>query len=320
MDDPRFWDDGGGGGARYNGRRERKREQEMQMSLLGASAEGAGSEGGGEGSGSGEEERSETRLLWELGWPLLIARVADEVSWLSIYAFWGQMGSAVSGAGYDAYTGMQFTLVFIFGAQQALYTMVPQATGAGNTTQVGALLQLVLFWTTVVLGVPTALSWAFMGDLMLHFNMLADAPSDCGVSVGNGTNATAEAAQDLADMYHEADLIESYGQVSVLYLLPYVWVVGLTTWLESVEEVQEAETIAALGSLLKAGLSWVFMFKHDHLPGFLQGYELNGFAYASTVGYSVQLGLLLYIVFHLRRHHAQYWRGWCAQCLLPGCF
>ena len=72
----------------------------------------------------------------------------------------------------------------------------------------------------------------------------------------------------------------------------------------------------ALGSLLKAGLSWVFMFKHDHLPGFLQGYELNGFAYASTVGYSVQLGLLLYIVFHLRRHHAQYWRGWCAQHLL----
>ena len=65
--------------------------------------------------------------------------------------------------------------------------------------------------------------------------------------------------------------------------------------------------------LVKAGLSWVFMFKHDHLPGFLQGYELNGFAYASTVGYSVQLGLLLYIVFHLRRHHAQYWRGWCAQ-------
>ena len=93
-----------------------------------------------------------------LGWPLLIARVADEVSWLSIYAFWGQMGSAVSGAGYDAYTGMQFTLVFIFGAQQALYTMVPQATGAGNTAQVGALLQLVLFWMTVVLGVPTALA------------------------------------------------------------------------------------------------------------------------------------------------------------------
>ena len=129
------------------------------MQLLGASAEGAGSEGG---DASAEEERSETRLLWELGWPLLIARVADEVSWLSIYAFWGQMGSAVSGAGYDAYTGMQFTLVFIFGAQQALYTMVPQATGAGNTAQVGALLQLVLFWTTVVLGVPTALSWAFM--------------------------------------------------------------------------------------------------------------------------------------------------------------
>ena len=129
MDDPRFWDDGGGGGARYNGRRERRREQEMQMQLLGASAEGAGSEGG---DASAEEERSETRLLWELGWPLLIARVADEVSWLSIYAFWGQMGSAVSGAGYDAYTGMQFTLVFIFGAQQALYTMVPQATGAGT--------------------------------------------------------------------------------------------------------------------------------------------------------------------------------------------
>ena len=277
-----------------------------------------------------EKERSEIALLWALGWPLLIGRVADEISWLLIFHYWGMMGTAYSGAGYDAYSGMQFSLVFIFGAQQALYTMVPQATGAGNEKQVGVLLQLVLFWTTIVLGLPTALSWAFMGDLMKNANMLAAAPADCGAS----NTSTADPVADLQAMNSEATLISDYGMASNLYLLPYIWVVGLTTWLESIEIVEEAELIAALGSLGKAGFSCLFMFhlgysnvddsvaESDwkssdivHWPK-VRGYQLNGFAYASAVSYCAQLALLTWVVFIWKRHHEKYWRGWDLQAAL----
>lgn len=278
-----------------------------------------------------EKERSEIALLWALGWPLLVGRVADEISWLLIFHYWGMMGTAYSGAGYDAYSGMQFSLVFIFGAQQALYTMVPQATGAGNERQVGVLLQLVLFWTTIVLGLPTALSWAFMGDLMQTTGMLADAPADCGVA----SNASMDdRSADLRAMESEAGLISDYGAASNLYLLPYIWVVGLTTWLESIEIVEEAELIAAIGSLGKAGFSCLFMFhlgssrvddsvaKSDWDSSEIidwptvKGYQLNGFAYASAVSYSAQLALLIWVVFVWKRHHEKYWRGWDLQATL----
>jgi hypothetical protein len=35
-------------------------------------------------------------------------------------------------AQYNVVSGQQFTLVFIFGAQQALYTMVPQASATAG--------------------------------------------------------------------------------------------------------------------------------------------------------------------------------------------
>ena len=254
-------------------------------------------------AGGVEQQRSELGLLWGLGWPLLIGKVSDEISWLMIYHYWGSLGSAVSGAGYDGYAGMMFALVFISGAQQGLYTMVPQATGAGNPTQVGVLLQLVLLWNTVAFGIPTALAWASMGSVMRHTGMLSVAAPNCGVG-GNATlpHEAPPSAADLLAMEHEATLISSYGLASVAYLAPYVWCMTLTTWLESVEVVQEAETIAACGSLAKIFLTWLFMFRLDG--------GLNGFAWASAVAYSGQLAALLTVVFVWKRHHAPYWRGW----------
>ena len=75
-----------------------------------------------------EKERSELALLWELGWPLLIGRIADEIASLSLGVFTGRMETVDQAAQYNVVSGQQFTLVFIFGAQQALYTMVPQAS------------------------------------------------------------------------------------------------------------------------------------------------------------------------------------------------
>ena len=74
--------------------------------------------------GHEETERSEVALLWELGWPLLIGRIADEIASLSLGVFTGRMETIDQAAQYNVVSGQQFTLVFIFGAQQALYTMV----------------------------------------------------------------------------------------------------------------------------------------------------------------------------------------------------
>ena len=38
--------------------------------------------------GGVEQQRSELGLLWGLGWPLLIGKVSDEISWLMIYHYW----------------------------------------------------------------------------------------------------------------------------------------------------------------------------------------------------------------------------------------
>jgi MATE family multidrug resistance protein len=93
------------------------------------------------------------------------------------------------------------------------------------------------------------------------------------------------------------------------YLAPYIVVVTLTTWLESIEIVKETESIAAAFSLLKVFFSWFFMYG-------ICDKCLNGYAYASAVSYGGQLFVLLLIVFYIRKHHMEYWRGWDIKGLL----
>ena len=54
---------------------------------------------------------------------------------LAMYALWGMLGTAGLAAANIATTGMSFTLVTIYGLQQALYSLVPQAQGANDNAK-----------------------------------------------------------------------------------------------------------------------------------------------------------------------------------------
>jgi hypothetical protein len=233
-------------------------------------------EDGGDTNAQAEDGHSEPYLLWKLALPLLVANVAEELSTIYMYIFWASLGTCTglsdsgvdcssefrnhglkaassdcpSGCDYDdgttqlaaannMYSGTQFSIVVIFGAQQAVYTMAPQAAGAGANKQVGVILQMVLFWSLVVLGLPTALSWIYMGEAMDALGLIKD---DCADN-STTSNSTRHSIQGSAD---ELDLINSYGVASVFYLGPYVLMYSVMTWLESIEEVEWAEPFVSL--------------------------------------------------------------------------
>jgi Na+-driven multidrug efflux pump len=291
----------------------------------------------GEVAGKPDEEvHGEWYLLGKLALPLLVANVAEEISTLAMYIFWANLDSCTgqgafcaeqfekaglgadstacpSGCAYDdgtnqlaaandMYSGTQFSIVVIFGAQQAVYTMAPQAAGAGNNKQVGVLLQLVLFWSIVVLGVPTALSWIYMNEAMDFMGLIKDDCADAGVSSSSSAGATHHRLLAAEGTANQVDIIGSYGLASVTYLGPYVLMYTLMTWLESIEEVKWAEPLKAVGSVTRLGLAYVFMWS--------AGYGLNGYAYASAVGYGISCVLLLIIVFWHQGAHKPFWFGW----------
>ena len=54
----------------------------------------------------------------------------------------------------------------MYGAQQSLFTMVPQAAGAGNSKQVSNILTMAMLWTCIVIAIPVGVFYFFMGDLL----------------------------------------------------------------------------------------------------------------------------------------------------------
>ena len=190
------------------------------------------------------------------------------------------------------------------------------------------LLQTVLFWCVVVFGLPTALSWIYMGDALDYFGMVNDDCTAANSTVANSTTANSSAAswaysteqpspaaahRRLGDTINQGELnaISSYGLASVTWMIPYVLLFTFTTWLESIEVVELAEPIKAVGSVARLGLAIVFVWYAE--------LGLNGYAYASCVGYGLSLVLLLLIVFYHKGEHKPYWFGWDLKAALhPG--
>ena len=124
--------------------------------LLG-SGSGAAIESVVAASGTGWREVDATTvqevcLLWALAWPLFFQTLANEIQLVITTALYGHLGETDLAAANDTTSMVWFVLVFVMGAQNALYTMAPQAVGAGSRRQVGVVLQVTLFWTVVVLG------------------------------------------------------------------------------------------------------------------------------------------------------------------------
>ena len=79
---------------------------------------------------------------------------------------WGQLGTQSLAAANLAWTWIHFTMVIIEGAQQALYSLVPQALGSRRMTELGTILTSALLWTCVVLVVPIACVWLRLGSII----------------------------------------------------------------------------------------------------------------------------------------------------------
>ena len=61
---------------------------------------------------------------------------------------------------------MNLFAVLIWSAQQAMFSMVPQAAGAGNSKKVSDMLTMSLVWTCVIILIPTCCAYWFLGDMI----------------------------------------------------------------------------------------------------------------------------------------------------------
>jgi Na+-driven multidrug efflux pump len=248
----------------------------------------------------------EIALLWALAWPLFFQTLANEVQMVVTTSLFGHMGETDLAAANDTTSMIWFILVFVMGAQNALYTMAPQAVGAGSRKQVGIVLQLTLFWTVIVLGPITTVCCYFMGDGLVLLGLT------------NTTDAVEGAA------------VQSFSHASAWWMMPYIIVTTVTTWLDAISVVQAPSFISAIFAVGGVGVAWLLMYEGFEISSDLvtgsEGGEgdadgskfsigvpalgLNGFAYASAITYTLQFIVLYLYVFKYRGQHKHVWFGW----------
>lgn len=255
-------------------------------------------------------EVSEWKLVGQLAMPLMFGKVADEISTVSSMAFYGHLGTAALAASTIAYSGMNFTLVFVYGLQQAAYTLVPQASGSGNTKQVGTVLSMMMLWTCVFIMIPIIISWFFLGDVLqligagdssgtvenscVATNLTLNTTSGGGYGDGGGGGSTGI----------DIGRVTSYARASLTWLFPYTAVMSITTWLECLEIVTTVSFVNAASTLFKVFTTYVFMFPMN--------YGLNGYAYGYALSSLIQCFLMWFVVFKWKKQHmnpVQYWHG-----------
>lgn len=268
-------------------------------------------------------QSSELALLWQLAWPLFFQTLANEAQMVLTMALYGHLGEIDLAVANDMNSMVWFALVFVGGAQNVVYSMVPQAKGAGSRRQVGVLLQLTIFWSVIILGPLTYAAVYFMGDVIISFGWVQSSASQSGSS-GN------ELSEHDAMGLDESAAMRSFAHVSALWIIPYALVTTVTTWLDSISIVKAPSFISAIWAVILVAMAWWFMYKGFHVsstgPGCINGANsgvwcesasalgLNGFAYASAICYAGQLLTLYGYVFVYRQLHRvpgeEVWFGW----------
>ena len=236
-------------------------------------------------------------LLW-LAAPLLIGKLADEISTVGMIRLWGGLGTQSLAAANLAWTWLSFTLVLIQGVQQALYSIVPQAAGAEKGRAVSAMLTASMLWSCVLLLLPIAVGWLYLGEFIRY------------VEVGlENTNTNPNSTATMIDV----DTIQSFSTASISWLLPFVAVSTLTNWLECLEIVSSVSAIAAVWTVARVFLAYLMMHP--------LGAGLNGYAFGFAVSCVGQLLSLLLVVFVWRKQHIEPQRWWfgvgCKEALSP---
>ena len=203
-------------------------------------------------------------------------------------SLWGHLGTTALAAGNLATSYQYATLVIIYGSQQAIYSMVPQASGAGNNRQVGSQLTMFMLWTCVFLGVPTTIVWWFMGDLLSDFPELTSGygygDDDAGGGGGGGGGIDMEA-------------VSSFSRASASWVI--FWTAGATLsyWLECLEIVTTVSFIAAFWTVVRVPLAWLLMYNEPVGRAFGTYMHLEGYAYAYSLSCAGQFLSIVLVVF-----------------------
>lgn len=272
--------------SKVRGRREQPAEDSMAEGLMTSPYLGGGGAEAAAQAGGEEEQGGEWTLLLSLAAPLLFGKLADNVSTIGMQTLWGNLGTVALAAGNLATSYQYLTLAFIYGAQQAIYSMVPQATGAGNNKQVGAQLNMFMLWTCVYMGVPTTILWWFMGSLLADLGL-----EDGGYGYGYGGGS------DGGPVEIDDKVITDFSRASATWVI--LWTAGATIsyWLECLEIVSTVSFIAAFWTIVRVPLAWLLMY-HKGVGVALGTYmTLDGYAYAYALSCAGQLLMIIAVVF-----------------------
>eukprot|EP01046_Picozoa_sp_COSAG06_P034289 COSAG06_NODE_3581_length_5158_cov_1.957304_3_plen_616_part_00 len=262
--------------------------------------------------------RSEWALVILLALPLALGKLADELAMVGLVAMWGRMGTTALAAGNYSQSWQQLALAFMYGSQQALFTMVPQAAGAGNSKLVGNILTMSMLWTCIAIAGPVAVFYCFMGDLLplpadasavgygygYSSDSLGQLTVDCGHNLTNYTGAIESDDPELG-LEQQCDLqceITRYSRACAIWLLPYVGMLTAQTWLACLEIVSLVAINAAFWALTKVPLAWLLMFHFDM--------GLVGYAHTFTVATVGECVAMWYIVVCWKKQHINPHRWW----------
>jgi Na+-driven multidrug efflux pump len=213
--------------------------------------------------------------------------------------------------------------------------MVPQAAGAGNSVQVSNMLVMATVWCCVILLIPVATFFFFIGDIVplpgdggadgyggygygyatpvdcLTMNLTTSLNTTTGMldpepqlAAGNGTARGGVAGEEEnCDLQCE---LTRFCRASMGWLLPYIFMSTAQTWLECLEIVGAVALNATFWAAAKVPLAYFLMVDEHAAMG------LVGFAHAYTIATCCELGTMWLVVVVWKKQHVeptQWWHG-----------
>ncbi|RUT35230.1 MATE family efflux transporter [Arsenicitalea aurantiaca] len=224
--------------------------------------------------------QGEMRALLGLGWPLVVAQLAQNALFTTDVIMMGWLGPTQLAAGTLASSFLIVFQLFGVGIVSAVAPMAAQARGAREFRSVRRTVRQG-FWASILLGllmVPVLLQ---VGPILLFLGQEAEL----------------------------AALAQVYVNFAAWLFFPAFGIVVLRSFLSAHDVTRIILVITLVGVLVNAGLNYVLMFGNFGFPRL----ELAGAGIATTLVNIVMMGLMLaYALTHkrLRRYHilVRFWK------------
>ena len=237
----------------------------------------------GDDGAENENERSEFSTWISIAIPVAVTNLARTGCGLTDSAILGHF-TKTSSTKYlfaSSMGGIWGTLSMVIvwqGFANALAILMSQAWGAKNFRLIGIWLQTGLFICSLM-ATCIGVSWAFAGDIMQYLVEFDDTTKE---------------------------LVNTFGRVALLGLLPMTWYGVINNWLVS-QKITTPQLVGSI-SVIGANVAFNFLFIYGASLGF------KGSPLATAVSRSL---LVFVIVFYLycKKIHKTTWPGWTSEAL-----